>query len=524
MNRVPRSLGHRWLGRGVAWRRFVRLGPCSGGVMRLSLATKISLALVGVLALAALSSVVAITSAYRLESLQETVVSENLASVQAAEELEIAMLEQRGYVSSYILDDGNRRWLEQLDGKRGAFDEWMARAHATARSDAEHEVLDRLERVQRDYARRREDVVELYDAGEEEQATALLLGEVAELYDQCYALCEEFLDMNQQLVAATSSDARRQVEQVTLIAMVTLTLTVLIGMALLWLFFHGVIFPLRRLAAEARLATDRPGTAAIDLDRDELRDLAHYMTLLMADVAETRSDLEHSRGRLAHAEKLAAVGKLAASVAHEIRNPLTSMRMWVYSLRRAVGEDEATGQKLDIVSGEIVRLERIVRNFLEFSRPPQLKLARHLIGTLLDKTLELIQHRLDEQRVRVVRRDEPRLPEVLCDEEQLRQVLLNLTNNALDAMRPGGELHVNLSASRRGGRRMVIVRLRDTGTGMSAEVQARIFEPFFTTKEGGTGLGLCIAASIMARHGGTLELNHSTPQGTEWGLWIPACD
>jgi len=177
--------------------------------MRLSLATKISLALVGVLALAALSSVVAITSAYRLESLQETVVSENLASVQAAEELEIAMLEQRGYVSSYILDDGNRRWLEQLDGKRGAFDEWMARAHATARSDAEHEVLDRLERVQRDYARRREDVVELYDAGEEEQATALLLGEVAELYDQCYALCEEFLDMNQQLVAATSSDAKR---------------------------------------------------------------------------------------------------------------------------------------------------------------------------------------------------------------------------------------------------------------------------------------------------------------------------
>lgn len=489
--------------------------------MRPSLATKISLVLVGVLVLAVLSSTVSILSAYRFEALQKTLVAENLASVRAAEELEIALLEQRGYVSSYILDGGNAQWLEQLAERRETFDYWLTQARETARSDPERKLLDRLEIVQREYAGKRDEVVTLYKSGQEEAAKQTLLGDVVERYERTYKLCEQFIDANQLLVEETSADVRRQVERVTLAITGVLIATLLLGMALLWFFFQGVIFPLRRLAADARSAAGDKYADVEHVRTDELRELGRYVELLMADVAETRSDLAHSRTQLARSEKLAAVGKLAASVAHEIRNPLTSMKMWLYSLRRSMSADHESQQKLDVLSDEIVRLDDIVRHFLEFSRPPQIKTAPQDIGRLLDKTLELLKYRLEEQHVEVERVEGPGIPEALVDAEQLTQVFVNLINNAVEAMPRGGKLRLSISKASRGGHEMLAVRIADTGPGMPEDVQERIFEPFFTTKPEGTGLGLCIAASVMARHGGALLLESSTGQGTQWAVWIP---
>ena len=326
----------------------------------LSLATKISTALVGLLLLAAVSSAVAITSAYRFEAFQETLVVENLASVRAAEELEIALLEQRGYVSSYVLDRGQGDWLDRLSHKSKDFDYWLKQARETARTDTERELLDRLEAVQHAYAAKRHRVVELYDQGREEEARGLLLGDVVKSYEQSYNLCEEFIAVNQQLVSDTSDQVRRQVEQVTVIVSITAVVTLGLGTALLWLFFTGVVFPLRRIANDARLFTGSDQNSS-DLRSDEMRELGHFVKLLITNVTETRSDLEKSRSQLAQAEKLAAVGKLAASVAHDIRNPLTSMKMWLYSLRRAVGQNPDLQEKISIVSDETVRLESIVR-------------------------------------------------------------------------------------------------------------------------------------------------------------------
>ncbi len=489
--------------------------------MRLSLAAKITLALVGVLVLTLLSSVIAIVSAHRFESLQKTLVDDNLASVRAAEELEIALLVQRGYVSSYILDNGNRVWLTRLHEQRGDFDYWLAAARKTARSDDERQILDRLATVQSQYAQKREDVVAQFDKGQVEEAKELLLRQVAAIYQQSYDLCEQFIDVNQRLVDATSADVRRQVERVTVVVTATLIITLVLATALLWLFFQGVLSPLRRISANARLASGDESIETGTLQRDELRELGHYVQLLMANVAETRLDLEHSREQLASAEKLAAVGKLAASVAHEIRNPLTSMKMWLYSLRRSLEPDDRNRQKLDVVSDEIARLDNIVRHFLEFSRPPPLKIGRHDIGQILDKTLDLVACRLQQRQIRLARPDKPDTSPVMADAEQLQQVLVNLINNAVEAMPQGGEIRVSAVPATLGERDMVAVRVADSGPGIPAEVQERVFEPFFTTKPEGTGLGLCIAASIMAGHGGALKLEASDSHGTRWAVFIP---
>ncbi len=446
-----------------------------------------------------------------------------LASV-SAEELEIALLEQRGYVASYILDKGHGNWLERLNRQSNKFDFWLGQARETARTDTERELLDRLETVQHAYAQRRDNVVVLYNMGQEEEARQLLLVDVVALYDQSYDLCEEFIAINQRLVDDTSAQVRQQVKQVTVIVSITAIITLGLGIGLLWMFFQGVVFPLRRLAADARLFAGPEAGVSGDASSDEMRELGHFVKLLMTNVTETRSDLEQSRTQLAQAEKLAAVGKLAASVAHEIRNPLTSMKMWLYSLRRAVGQNPDLQEKISIVSDETVRLENIVRQFLEFSRPPQLKVSRYPINELLDKTLELLKYRLGEHNVHVIRHDEPALPEVLADAEQIKQVLMNLIHNAIEAMDAGGELRISTERATRDGSPVLTVRIADNGPGMSTELLERAFEPFFTTKSEGTGLGLCIAASIMARHGGALTLEPSNAGGTECIVWIPTIE
>src|SRR5262249_52592573 len=151
-------------------------------------------------------------------------------------------------------------------------------------------------------------------------------------------------------------------------------------------------------------------------------------------------------------------------------------------------------EKFDAVSEEIGRLDNVVRNFLEFSRPPALKLQRYDVHLLIDKTLELFRHQLQESGTRLERAERRELPPVLADAEQIKQVLLNLLTSAGEPAPPRKPIR---PAARRDsatpGREMVVIEVRDDGPGIPAEQLVRVFEPFFSTKPEGTGLGLCIS-------------------------------
>lgn len=225
-----------------------------------------------------------------------------------------------------------------------------------------------------------------------------------------------------------------------------------------------------------------------------------------------------------NAEKLASIGKLAASIAHEIRNPLTALKVRLYSIRRAVGHDPKLVERFRVVGEEIDRLDGVVRNFLDFSRPPALKLQPHTVSSLLDKTLELIGHRLRELGITLRREDESNLPAVLVDAQQMKQVFLNLLSNASEATGVAGTIIVSAriaDSMSKDGKRMVLVRVQDNGPGVSEENVGQLFEPFFSTKEDGTGLGLCISARIAERHGGRLDLHETGASGTSFNVWIP---
>jgi PAS domain S-box-containing protein len=225
---------------------------------------------------------------------------------------------------------------------------------------------------------------------------------------------------------------------------------------------------------------------------------------------------ESKRAELAlmQTEKLAAVGRLASSIAHEINNPLESVTNLLYLARESAWNPE-TREYLDIADRELRRVSVIANQTLRFykqSSKPQLITCEELIGS----AISVYQGRLVNSNVEVERRKRAKRP-VLCFEGEIRQVLSNLIVNAIDAMHPhGGRL---LMRSREGtdwktGRKGLIFTVADTGSGMSSDTVARIFEPFFTTKEiGGTGLGLWVSHEIVQRHGGTLAVRSSQRQG-----------
>ena len=492
--------------------------------MHLNVATRFSAAIVGVTLLAATSSAVALVSLWRTGSLMQELDRENEQVIRTAKKLSGLLLQQKGLVASYILSAGDRSWLNKLEVSKRSFDEQVQKARRAAHGDEEIQRLVELETVYERLGAARNGVIAQYDRGETTEAKEKLLSVVnGRLYDEAYTLCEAFIEANEHDGDAMMLHTAREIRWVTWLVLACVAATLALGAALLLLFFRGVFFPLRHVVADARaFAGARSGTQD-SLAVDELRAVGVYLRTLMSDVNDARSALDRSHIQLLNAEKMASVGKLAASVAHEIRNPLTAIKMWLFSIRKAVGGDADLDRRFEVVAEELNRLERIVRNFLEFARPAPPKLQAECVGALLDKTLELFTPRIEAERIHLVRDDAPDLPPALLDAEQIRQVWINLLNNAAEAAGAGGEIRVRTCVEPgEDGRPVVVLRIQNTGPAMPAEVRQRIFEPFFTTKDHGTGLGLCIAARIVAQHQGRLVLETSRDGETSFAVRIPA--
>jgi len=197
--------------------------------MRFGLATRFSAAVLGVVGLAIISAATGLYSSRTTAGLLDQAVRKNLASVRAAEELEIALLEQRGAVSSYILAEGDEARLHDLPAKEARFHDWLETARISAHTDEEHDILRRLEIVYPQYCAARQRVLDLYEQGDVARATEVLLGEVSDLYATAYNLCEDFIDANMRYVEDTMALARNQTRQTMWVASTVALLTLGLG-------------------------------------------------------------------------------------------------------------------------------------------------------------------------------------------------------------------------------------------------------------------------------------------------------
>lgn len=237
--------------------------------------------------------------------------------------------------------------------------------------------------------------------------------------------------------------------------------------------------------------------------------------LLISDVTEIKS-LEQ---RMRESERLAAIGRMAGGVAHEVRNPLSSIKGLALLLKSKfqVGSKEQT--TADLLIQETDRMNRTITEMLSFTRPSALKLAPVDLADLLGRSLELIKVEAMENRVTAKLDVQPGLTPILGDVDRLQQVVMNVLLNALQAMENGGALTVKLTNTT--DRQGIELRISDTGVGVSAELLSQVFYPYFTTKPSGTGIGLAISQKIVADHGGTIDMESEAGKGTTVIIHLP---
>ena len=232
--------------------------------------------------------------------------------------------------------------------------------------------------------------------------------------------------------------------------------------------------------------------------------------------------------RLRRSDRLAAIGELAAGLAHEIKNPLTSLLTFSRHLARRFEDPDFRQKFLSVVPRELERINTIVERLLELARPARLTFKPLRLPALLERVLELYGDRLEAQSISVVRDWRRDVPVVWVDQEALYRALVNLVANALDAMPRGGRLTLRVAwsdaetlASARAGTRRVAVEVEDSGTGIEPADLDRIFNPFFSTKEGGTGLGLALTQKIVEDHGGSIDVRSGLGAGALFRIVLP---
>jgi signal transduction histidine kinase len=241
-------------------------------------------------------------------------------------------------------------------------------------------------------------------------------------------------------------------------------------------------------------------------------------------IVPLRVKLVESQSLAERHEKLASLGLLAAGVAHEIRNPLTAIKAAVFIQQKKFPPASLEAADAALVQREILRLERIVTEFLQFARPAEPELATIPSDQPLREVQSLLGPALARNNIRLSLEDSAPLS-VKIDGEQMKQVLINLVQNAADSIGHDGAITLRARADRKplgqGETDVVILEVADTGPGIAPEVEKRLFDPFFTTKPDGTGLGLSIAACIVEKHGGALQYQTQVNHGTTFGIILP---
>jgi len=241
-------------------------------------------------------------------------------------------------------------------------------------------------------------------------------------------------------------------------------------------------------------------------------------------IAPLQVQLVESRQIAERQEKLASLGMLAAGVAHEIRNPLTAIKAWLYLQQKHLVRDAAEFADAQLIEGEINRLERIVKDFLQFARPPEPQFAVVAADQPLREVQTLLQPEFEKENIQLIL-GEIVPAKVRIDPQQMKQVLINLVRNAAESIGKNGTvtLRVSLDEKHISDRTqpVVILEVSDTGKGIPPEAEKRLFDPFFTTKDYGTGLGLPIAARIVEKHQGALQYQTQPDSGTTFGIILP---
>jgi len=295
---------------------------------------------------------------------------------------------------------------------------------------------------------------------------------------------------------------------------------ILLAITIIAFLFGFITRPLKSLSQEMDAAPLRGTLPSVSVERrDEIGILQNSYYRMLRRIKEDDNERERTQKGLLLTEKMAAIGKLTAGMAHEINNPLGGILNCIYHFRKGGQPVEKQREYLDLMEDGIKRIQKTVTDLLEFARNPRLERTSTDFSLLLEKTVSLLDYQFRKNQIRIEKEIPSNLPSLDVDRNQIGQVLVNIFLNSLQAMQGGGVLRIG--AATQDGRFLVIVS--DTGKGIPEKILPKVFDPFFTTKgEGtGTGLGLWISQGIIERHGGAIQISSREGEGTTVEIQLP---
>jgi signal transduction histidine kinase len=255
--------------------------------------------------------------------------------------------------------------------------------------------------------------------------------------------------------------------------------------------------------------------------QDEIGDLAKSFNEMSQQLQLTRKRMEAANRKLIQAEKLASIGRISASIAHEIRNPLTSVKLNIQKVMESENMDALDREHLDISQEGIGHIENFIKELLNFTRVSELQRDYFSARQIVEESAKMMRNTLKLKDVELVIESRDTLPQVLVDGDKIRQVLLNILHNACEALDKGGQIVIGLSVSKGRWGKKLRIQISDSGPGVPDKERETIFEPFYTTKSTGIGLGLANARKIIEQHNGSIRVVKKEGPGACFEILIP---
>ncbi len=470
----------------------------------------LQVALPGVIVGTLLLATCAISAWYidRVQSGLAHALSKNVNSLKAAQELEIRVEKFRFHGMLYLMDPTPVR-LAPIEKDHQAFREALELARKSS-APTEQKLIKTIESGYHKYLAEWTELRQHAAEGKPQ----MNLAEVADKHPIRHVVdpCQQLVQNNKDTIAGTVRDSENMTIWVHRAMILLGVLGPLGGLGIGFFVARRLSRSIYRLSVRVQDITRHldQSAASVTVTADEdLEGLDRQLQHIFRRIEEIAERLQQHQRSMLRAEQLSAVGQLAAGVAHEIRNPLTAIKMLVEAALRPGNTKPLTAADLHVIHGEVVRLEDRVQGFLNFARLPTPQRDTFDVREIVRAAIDLVRARAGHQKVELITHGPADPVLASLDREQIRTVLVNLFLNALDAMPQGGRLTVD--TTRTDGK--IVLAISDTGNGIAPEMQERLFTPFASSKPTGTGLGLSLSRRIVEEHGGSISAENRAQGG-----------
>jgi len=462
---------------------------------------------------------------YNLQKKTESQIEMAKQSIAIAKEMEVELFSIRNFTFIYI-DDKSNEWIDSINVHKKIFIIYLERARNSINTTDEANLIQQISALFSNFELNLNSASFLVQQARVNQANALLTPSAKDLLGTIHQKSRQYINLNQKVGELHQKNIERTTK-IIFNVMIALGLSgVIVGLFLGWMISKVLFVPINQLMVSIR---DASGEAVVEnlniLAGDELEELGSRIKELVDRTNKTQEDLNRNKQLLQHSNKYAVLGKVAPTIAHEIRNPLTAIKMLIYSMKQNDFHQMPQTKDIDVILNEIDRMEEFIKNFLKFAKPNDPTFRSINPCHVLSEVLLLLMPRFKEKKLELINDSVDCKTLVSADIGQLKQLFINLLINALEAVSTNGYIHIHARTTTIKNENDVDylrISIEDSGPGIPEKVMKALFEPFVKGNEQGVGLGLSISQNIAAMHQGWIEAeNKPNGEGAIFNVFMP---